>query len=136
MIGDEFIMAALQVRLKAFADAQSPPLTIAYELVGYVPSPTAAHLADFQLPAKTGNPVLANSVEEHIGIYQVDVDAPATMDPKLLRRLADSVVAHFPIGLVLTSGGVKVTVKGHPSRGPAIPGNGRTKIPISITYRA
>jgi hypothetical protein len=133
---NQHIVAALQVRLKAFAAVQIPTLRVAYEMVSFTATATEIYLQDYHLPANTGGPVLANSVAEYVGIYQVDVNAPATADPVVLRRLVDALLAHFPRGLVVTSGGVKVTVKGHPSRGPAIPSSGRTKIPISITYWA
>ncbi len=130
------IAVALQAHLKRFATAQTPPLRVGWEGISFRPAADAIHLEDHLLPGRTGGPVLSNAVAEHVGIYQVDVDAPASAHPADVRRLADAVMAAFPRGAVLMEEGVRVTIRGHPSRGPLLPGDGRQKVPISITYHS
>jgi len=130
------IVAALQVRLKAFAAAQSPVLRIAYALTPFTPTATEIYLADHHLPATPFNPDISIRRTRFLGIYQVDVNAPGTANPVTLRLLADAVAAHFPRNLVLQGSAVVVRIEAVSAVGPAIPGTDRTKIPVSIRYRA
>lgn len=133
---NQHIVAALQVRLKAFAAAQSPVLRIAYELTPFAATATETYLADHHLPASTQDPSLGVRHQRFIGVYQIDVIAPGTINPVTLRTLADAIAAHFPRGTVLQGAGIRVSIDSTPARGPAIPDTARTKIPVSIRYRA
>lgn len=133
-MSDQNIMAALQVRLKAFASAQG--IKIAYEGVPFTPSATETHLADHLLPASTANPSMGRHHTRYVGIYQVDVSVPGDTHPAALRNLANALVAHFPRGLGLDNSGQTVLILNTPSIGPLIPDGGRVKRPVSIRYQS
>lgn len=135
-MSDEIITKALLTRLKAFADAQTPKLVIAYEGVAFTPDATKTHLAEFTLPANTDNPSMGRSHSRYIGIYQVDVDMPTTAGPMALRKLANAVAAHFPRGLTITHTGLNVLITNTPSIGPLMPESGRAKRSVSIRYQS
>lgn len=128
------IVAALQVRLKAFAAAQSPVLRIAFEGVALTPNATETYLADHHLPANTDNPSAGVTHRNYRGIFQVDVIAPGSGNPVTLRTLADALIEHFPRGLTLQVAGRPLLIERTPSRGPVIQSADRSKIPISIGY--
>jgi hypothetical protein len=130
------IVAALQVRLKTFAAAQSPVLRVAYTLVPFTPTATETYLADFHLPANPFNPDISIKRTRFVGIYQVDVNGPAAGNPVTLRTLADAVATHFPRNLQLQGAGIVVRIDAVSAVGPALPDTARTKIPVSIRYRA
>lgn len=132
-MSDQNIMAALQIHLKAFADARS--LRIAYEGRPFTPENDKTHLADYLLPADTMSPSMGRAHSRYVGIYQVTVDAPAG-DPVTLRKLANDLAAHFPRGLSLTNLGQTVLITHAPSIGPLIPGSGRATRPVSIRYQS
>lgn len=135
-MSDEIITKALQTRLKSFADAQTPKLSIAYEGVSFTPDATKPHLAEFTLPANTDNPSMGRSHSRYSGIYQVDVDVPATSGPVALRKLANAVAAHFSRGQSLTHTSTIVFVTNTPSIGPLMPDGGRIKRSVSIRYQS
>lgn len=133
-MSDHNIMAALQTRLSAFAAAKG--LSIAYEGTGFTPQAGKTHLADHLLPATTANPSMGRQHTRYIGIYQVDVDAPAPGNPVELRKLANELAAYFPRGLALARGGQRVLILNTPSIGPLIPDGGRMKRPVSVRYQS
>lgn len=135
-MSDQHILAALRTRLVSFA--QTKGLNLAAEGVAFVPDATKTHLADHLLPAETENPSMGRDHRRYVGIYQVDVDAPASSNVGDLRTLANELVAHFPRGSALThaSSGTKVLIIRTPSISPLIVDGGRMKRAVSIRYQA
>lgn len=134
-MSDQHILAALRTRLVSFA--QTKGLNLAAEGVAFVPDATKTHLADHLLPAETENPSMGRDHRRYVGIYQVDVDAPASSNVGDLRNLANDLVAHFPRGLALThaASSTKVLIIRTPSISPIIPDGGRMKRAVSIRYQ-
>lgn len=135
-MSDQHILAALRARLVSFA--QTKGLNLAAEGVAFTPDATKTHLADHLLPAETENPSMGRDHRRYVGIYQVDVDAPASSNVADLRKLANDLVAHFPRGVALThaSSGTKVLIIRTPSISPVLPDGGRMKRAVSIRYQA
>ena len=134
-MSDQHIMSALQTRLASFASTKG--LSVAFEGVPFTPDATKTHLADFLLPAATDNPSMGRDHRRYVGIYQVDVDAPASSNVADLRKLANDLVAHFPRGVALThaASSTKVLIIRTPSISPLIPDGGRMKRAVSIRYQ-
>lgn len=135
-MSDELITKALQTHLKTFADAQTPKLAIAYEGVAFTMDATKPHLAEYTLPAETQNPSIGRDHARFIGTYQVDVDTPAGSNVVALRKLANSLAAHFKRGTVCTNSTQRVLVLQTPSISPIITGDGRMKRAVSIRYQS
>ena len=131
-MSDQYIMECLQARLQEFAINRG--LNAAFEGNSFTPDAKKTYLADFLLPAETGNPSIGRHHARYQGVYQIDVDAPSGKTGAL-RTLSNDVAAHFPRGLSLThSSGLVVTITRTPSISRLMPDGGRMKRSVSVRY--
>lgn len=129
-MSDKAINTALALHL------QDLGLPVAFENAPFTPVDGQVYLREFHLPAETtpvGN--AAETSDDHRGIYQVTVMAPADAYKDIGLTAAEQVKAHFVRGRTLIRDGVSIRVERVYSS-PAIPSGSRWAIPVSIRYRA
>lgn len=139
------IWLALRARIASLT--LSPTLPIAWPNEPFTPPATGGipqpYLAVDYLPNVTASPFLADdSTDMHRGILQISVChrlALGTPQGETApREVAGQVAAHFPRGLNLFSGGVKVKLYKRPDIGAGVKDNDRQRyvLPVSISYEA
>tara|TARA_R110002095_G_scaffold212958_1_gene202884 strand:+ start:332 stop:748 length:417 start_codon:yes stop_codon:yes gene_type:complete len=126
------ISSALDSRLNTLT-GQSP---IAWENTAYIPVKDTLYLRPTILPALTLQAGLGvNGIDEYIGIYQIDIFAPAGKGRGEAEIKADAVADHFKRGTDLSKNGKTVRL-GNVSRNSGIRDEDRFIISISINYMA
>ena len=126
------ISSALDTRLNTLL-GQTP---IAWENTAFVPIKDVLYLRPYILPAATIQAALGVSgIDEYIGIYQIDIFAPAGKGRGEAEIKADSVADHFKRGTDLSSNGKTIRL-GNVSRNAGIKSEDRFIISISINYMA
>tara|TARA_B110000046_G_scaffold61020_1_gene68614 strand:+ start:642 stop:1058 length:417 start_codon:yes stop_codon:yes gene_type:complete len=126
------ISSALDLRLNTLT-GQSP---IAWENTAYIPVKDTLYLRPTILPALTLQAGLGvNGIDEYIGIYQIDIFAPAGKGRGEAEIKADAVADHFKRGTDLSKNGKTVRL-GNVSRNSGIRDEDRFIISISINYMA
>ena len=126
------IRRALEKRLAAL----SPSMPTAWDNVEFDPAanPTGYQRANL-LPAATDNPTLSQVRKIERGIFQVTLFYPERAGAGDAEARAQLLRNHFPAGLVLTEGGIKVRIVRTPSVAPPMPEPGWYAVPISIRYQ-
>mgnify|MGYP003646012283 FL=1 len=126
------ISSALDSRLNTLT-GQSP---IAWENTAYIPVKDTLYLRPTILPASTIQAGLGTSgLDEYVGIYQIDIFAPAGKGRGEAEIKADAVADHFKRGTDLSKNGKTVRL-GDVSRNSGIKDEDRFIISISINYMA
>lgn len=96
--------------------------------------PTAAYCKAFLMPAKNQSLGIKEKTTLHTGIFQVTLCYPTGNGTGDANAQAAAIQAHFPAGLVLTSNGAKVRIKGKPSIAGQTSQSPLT-LPVSIRYQ-
>ena len=126
------ISSALDSRLNTLT-GQSP---IAWENTAYIPVKDTLYLRPTILPASTIQAGLGTSgLDEYVGIYQIDIFAPAGKGRGEAEIKADAVADHFKRGTDLSKNGKTVRL-GDVSRNSGIRSEDRFIISLSINYMA
>ena len=126
------ISSALDTRLNAL----SGNIPTAWENTAFIPTKDVLYLRPSLLPAPTIQAALGvNGIDEYIGIYQIDIFAPAGKGRGEAEIKADSVADHFKRGTDLSSNGKTIRL-GNVSRNAGIRSEDRFIISISINYMA
>ena len=126
------ISSALDSRLDTLT-GQTP---IAWENTAYIPVKDTLYLRPTILPALTIQAGLGTSgLDEYVGIYQIDIFAPAGKGRGEAEIKADAVADHFKRGTDLSKNGKTVRL-GDVSRNSGIKDEDRFIISISINYMA
>jgi len=126
------ISSALDLRLNTLT-GQSP---VAWENTAYIPVKDTLYLRPTILPALTLQAGLGvNGIDEYIGIYQIDIFAPAGKGRGEAEIKADAVADHFKRGTDLSKNGKTVRL-GNVSRNSGIRDEDRFIISLSINYMA
>ena len=135
-MSDPAIRAALETRLKTWADAQAPPVPIAWEDVPYTPT-GARYVRAFLLPAETQTPAMTADYRLYAGLMQVSICVPSGQGPGASDALYESLKSSFDYQTKLTAtGGFTVLINRVPAKGPVMLGDGYRVLPVSIYYRA
>lgn len=129
------IRAALETRLKAFADAQSPAMAVAWQNVAFKPVAGATYLRATILPGNTQNPSVGMQHLRYIGLLQVSVVGVPGSGPAVTESIANGLEDHFPRGLRLTQSGLVISITNTPSIAPAQQDPDKFVIPVSVPYR-
>ncbi len=104
------VRAAFEVRLAAWAAAQSPAIPVAYQLKTFTP-PTTRYVRAWLLPAPTNSVDITGLHREYKGVFQVDICTPADgQGTGAANALAASLDAYFPLTGPMTQGSIKVYV--------------------------
>ena len=126
------ISAALDARLNSLSG--SAP--IAWPNTVFKPTKGTLYLRPSLLPVSSAQIGLGSAgLDEHAGIYQVDVYAPSGKGRNEAETKADSVADHFKRGTDLTYNGVTVRL-GDTSRNEGLIVDDRFVISVSINYSA
>ena len=126
------ISAALSTHLSTMPSLPS----VAWENAPFDPVAGTVYLSENYLPATTTEVGLADdSSNQFIGVYQISVHASAGAYKLEAQTLADSVVAHFSRGTLLTYDAQNVRIEVS-SIANAIQDGDRYMIPVSINWRS
>lgn len=134
-MSDALVRAAFETRLLAWANAQVPPIPVAFENAAFV-APTGRYARAYLLPSPTASETLNGEHRRRMGIFQVSLCMPIGAGPGAAAALTASLDAAFPMALPMTQGGVKVFLLSPMSPAPAIQEPDRFVVPVSCTYRA
>ena len=135
-MSQKIIRSAIESRLNAWALAHSPPIPIAWQNATFTPPTQARYLRAFLLPAETQNPDIGGDIRTFIGLYQVSICVPDGTGAGAAETIAESLIAEFPYGTLITQSGIKVLIRKTPSQSPAMQEPGLYVVPVSISYRA
>lgn len=125
------IRAALDVRLSTLAGGWHTVV----EGEDYTPDVDTPYQEVYLLPRRTNNPTLTERLRDDGGVYQISLKFPRGTDTRTADLRAGEVVAHFPAGLVLVSGIIRVRIEGTPAIAAGMPSGDRWLVPVSIRYR-
>ena len=126
------ISSALDARLNSLFGS----IPTAWQNTAFVPVKDTLYLRPTVLPASTIQAALGtNGIDEYIGIYQIDIFAPAGKGRGEAEIKADSVADHFKRGTDLSKNGKTIRL-GNVSRNAGIRSEDRFIISISINYMA
>jgi len=129
------IRAALESRLKTWADAQAPAIPCAWENVPYVPTVGAKYLRAYILPAATYDAAITGDLTRYTGIFQVSIYVPEGTGAGAAETIAESLIALYPITLSIAKSGLSIVIERTPSIGTAMNDEGWRVLPVSIRYR-
>ncbi len=129
------IAELLEARLGEWADAKGVP--VVWENISENP-PDTLYLQAYAMPATTTTIDLAEKLQVLPGVWQINVVAKAGEGVSVngARALADGVAALFPVGLVLSDGGLTCYISTPPTVYRGITSDTRYSIPVSMSYRA
>jgi hypothetical protein len=132
-VSQKLIRAAYELRLKNWADARSPALSVAWENQPFTP-PAGAYLKASLLPATTTSDDLAGTLRTYRGVFQVSVVSPINVGPGAAYGIADELAALFVMNARLTN---TVTVQQVTpcSIAPALQDATSYIVPVSFQYR-
>jgi len=134
-MSDALVRAAFETRLKAWADAQVPPIQVAYQNVTLTP-PTGRYARCHLIPAPTLSEDWAGEHRLRRGIFQVDLCMPNGTGPGAATTLVQSLDAAFPLTGPMTQGSIQVYLLSPMSQGPALQEPDHYVVPVSCTYRS
>lgn len=86
------------------------------------------------LPAPTDNPTLDQRLRRDMGVFQVLLKYPVAKGSGPAESMARALQQHFPAGLTLTKGGLRIRISKTPDIAAALPVPDRFIIPVSIRY--
>lgn len=131
-MSNPIIRAALETRLKAWADAQVPKIPIAFEGVPFSKPTTGPYIEPLLLPNVTSNTELSGRRQTHLGIFEVRCWCPTGNGMGVVERLASNVIKLFPILPKLGS----VSIENTPySERPQFDDAGWVIVPVLVFYR-
>ena len=133
-MSQQFIRAALETRLKTWADAK--PLPIAFENAAFDP-PATIYLRAYLLPNVTQMLDLQGRHRGYLGLLQVSVYLPIGVGPTAAQVLVGELDALFSTETPITgSSGLSVYITRPMSAAPAQQTDQRYVVPVSCEYRA
>lgn len=136
-MSNKIIRAALEGHLKAWAAAQSQPITVLLENRGSKPPTGARYLRAFMMPADTLNPSQGGKHKHYHGIYQVSVYEPENDGTGDSDDLAKAIEVLFQCPTTITKSGLNVQILHTPSIAQSrADGAGFWMTPITIKYSA
>ena len=131
-MSQETIRKAFETRLKAWADAQTPAIPVAWPNVAFNP-PAGRYIRAFTLPSKTQFLSLDGLCKEWRGILQANFCMPLGTGAGTVQGLITSLGAAFSQSF--TQDGLRIFLLSPFSAAPAFPDGDRYVVPVSATYR-
>lgn len=127
------IRAELETRLKAWADAQTPKVPIAFQGTAFTkPVNGSPYLEAYLIPGATVNKDLSGKRKTYIGLFQINCWAQSGKGMGQVETLAQSIINLFP---VLPKTGA-VSVEQTPAADSSIlDDSGWLIVPVTIRYR-
>lgn len=129
------IRQAFEVKLAAWAAAQTPAITVAYENVNFT-IPTGRYVRAFVLPGESTNLDLECKARRYVGVFQVSLFMPIGVGAGAAGALVASLDTAFSPDTPLTAGGLEVWLTSPMSAGPAQQEADRFIVPVSCRYTA
>jgi hypothetical protein len=127
------IRKGFETRLKAWADAQTPAIPVAWPNVAFVP-PAGRYVRAFVLPAKTQYLSLDGVCRTWRGILQASFCMPLGTGAGTVESLVASLDAYFASTFV--QDGQRIYLLEPLSAAPAIQEPDRYVVPVSAAYRS
>eukprot|EP01034_Spumella_vulgaris_P033546 gene33546-41396_t len=136
-MSDAIIRAAIEARLKAWADAQAPKIPVAFENSGFKPTIGQQYLSGDLLPAQTLNPSQGGEHKHFHGIYQVSIRVPEGRGTGDASALSAAIAVLFKCPTTIPATGLNVHINRTPSAAKGgSDGAGFYMVPVSIWYDA
>ncbi|MEH3108897.1 MAG: phage tail terminator-like protein [Agrobacterium cavarae] len=88
------------------------------------------------LPNSTTTRTVGEGRQMHRGIMQVTVHYSSGTGIIKPMEIADRIIAHFPLGLVLYESGIRVKIYRKPYQTPLPPESGSLLVPVTIQYES
>lgn len=129
------IRAGFETALKAWADAQTPAIPVAWPNVRFVPPAGGSrYLRADLIPAPTKKKFLDGTGRTWRGLFQVTFSMPPDTGAGTVEALAAALDAAFADSF--TSGAVRIYLLEPFSIAPALPHPSRYVVPVTASYRA
>lgn len=136
-------MATIEASIQAalFARAASlvlvPAMPVSWPNLSFTPPASKKYLRVSHLPNTTDRLFVGDTdPHQHQGILQIMVCWPLNAGETAPREIAGLIANHFPAGLLLHSGGVKVKITKRANIASALITTTELQIPISVSYQA
>jgi hypothetical protein len=129
-MSNKIIRAALETKLKAWADSQTPKVPIAFENVSFT-KPTGPFVECFLIPNESYNPEMSQTRTTMYGLFQVNCWAPQGTGMGGVETLANGVISAFP---PMPKTG-PVFIEGKPYSRSPLPEEGWVIVPVLVKYR-
>lgn len=131
MISLPAVRQAFETRLAALI----PAWPIAWQAVKFTAEYPNKHLRSNLLPGQPSSPtVFSTGPSQGSGVYQVLVYSAPEGGPKIGDDQAQAIVAHFPRGLQLGSGGLQLWVTDEAGPNPELYDGPWRVVPVSVPY--
>lgn len=131
------IRRAFESALQTWANAQTPPIPIAFENVTFTPPALGGrYLRAFLLPAATGSDDLQGVHRRYEGVFQVSIVTPLNKGPGPAEALAAAIAALYSPETQMVVSGLRVYVITPMSPAAGIPEDDAYVVPMSCQYRA
>ncbi|MEA1029413.1 phage tail terminator-like protein [Pseudomonas sp. N-137] len=132
----KIIRSLLEARLKAWADARTPALRIAYQNVAFVPGDGETYLRAFLIPAGTDSNDLAGAHRLYTGVFQITIVTTSGNGPSASETIADELAALYPLNDRLVRNGITALIMTPVEPGPQLSEDTAFALPVSFQYRA
>lgn len=130
-MSNAIIRAALETRLKTWADAQTPKVPVAYQGAPFT-KPTGAFLEAFLIPNDTLHKEVSGQRKTYIGLFQINCWAPSGKGMGEVERLSQKVIDLFP--MLPKTGAVSIESTPSAER-PIMDDSGWVIVPVTARYR-
>jgi hypothetical protein len=132
-VSDILVAAAFEGALKAWADAQTPAIPVAWENKAFAP-PAGRYVRAHLIPNRAQGMFLDGSGRTLVGIFQVDLCMPIDTGAGGARLLADSLDIAFTQTMV--QDGLRIWLLTPMSAAPPLQQPDRFVVPVSANYKA
>ena len=129
------IRAALESRLKTWADAQVPVIPVAWQNVSYTPVSGTRYIRAYLLPAETFDGAVTGDYKLYAGIFQLSIYSPDGTGTGAAETIAEAIIAQFAQNTAISKSGLTIFIDRTPSMGPSMNDEGWHVLPVSIRYR-
>ena len=134
-MSNAIIRSALESRLKTWADAQVPPIPIAYQNAPFTAPTQSRYLRAYLLPAETSSRLVEGTDRSYMGMFQISICVPEGTGPGAAEQLIASLETLFPAPLTISKSGLNIRITKPISASPSMQETGLYVVPVNIRYR-
>lgn len=135
-MSEALIRKAFEAKLKTWADAQVPPVVVAWQNVELTQAPAERYLRAFLLPLPTLSEDLGRVHRRYEGVFQITVVEKFGVGTGPANAVIAALAALFPPATDLVDGSLRVHVLQPLSAAAGVPTRDRYEIACSLNYRA